>query len=376
MRALAFATALSVAALVAGPARADQAVDGADATAELVDTVPTLTPRATLSAFLVKPAKAALAAGDRPRAIVLHQALALARGPASPEAHTLATLLIEAGQTEDAVRVLARYADATRDATAGATARATVQQLTAGAKVEARPLALPSQVALARTAFRQGRAAFRKKRWADALVSFHLGYALAPELPGFLRELGATYDRLGAARPKQAFYTAYLLRMPFGKNADAVRAELGRGAGALATLSITSSLPCEEVWLNRQRVPGPLPQKTLRVAPGAYKALCLSKRHEIAIFDYAVVDAGGSAAIRFDWAVVVNGLTAPLGRIAIENPDAPGVMVDLGVSSREVGAVVGADGRALRMVLKDDAGARVVERSVRIRPGERLVVEW
>ena len=343
---------------------------------ELVDEVATTTPRAELSAFLVKPAQTALAAGDRPRAIVLYQALALARGPASAEATQLATLLADAGQRDDAVRVLEKLAATTTDTTARATARARIQQLTAGPPVDVRPLALPSETKLAANAFKLGRAAFGKAKWADALVYFHLGYALAPELPGFLRELGATYDRLGAAAQKRSFYQAYLLRMPFGKNADVVRAELAREKGALATLSITSSLPCEEVWLNRQRVPGPLPQKRLAVAPGSYKAMCLSRRYEIAIFEYATLGAGGSAAIRFDWAIVVNKLAAPLGRIAIENPKAPGIMLDLGVSSPEVGVVVTDVGQPLRMVLKDDSGVRVVERKVRIRPGERVVVEW
>jgi hypothetical protein len=343
---------------------------------ELVDDVATVTPRAELSAFLVEPARAALAAGDRPRAIVLHQALALARGPASPEAQRLAALLVEAGQTDDAVRTLTRLLGSTTDATVRATARARIEQLTAGPRVDVRPLALPSEAKLALGAFKLGRKAFGKRRWGDALVYFHLGYVLAPELPGFLRELGATYDRLGAAGPKRAFLSAYLLRMPFGKNADAVRAELARDPGALATLSITSSLPCEEVWLNRQRVPGALPQKRLAVAPGPYKAMCLSRKYEIAIFEYATLAAGGSAAIRFDWAIVVNKLAAPLGRIAIENPNAPGMLLDLGVSSTEVGVVVTDVGRPLRMVLKDDAGSRVVERKVRIRSGERVVVEW
>ncbi len=375
-----WAKTLAVAAVLAGavamaaaPARAD---DAEAASPELIDQVTTVTPRAELSAFLVKPAKAALVAGDRPRAIVLHQALALARGPGSPEARLLATLLIDAGQTDDALRVLTRFATTTADPAAATAARATAGRLAAAPKVEARPLALPSELALARLAFKQGRSAFGKKRWADALIYFHLGYVLAPELPGFLRELGATYDRLGAAEPKQAFYQAYLLRIPFGKNADAVRVELARTKGALATLSITSSLPCEEVWLNRQRVPAALPQKQLLVAPGAYKAMCLSRRYEMATFEYATLAAGGSAAIRFDWAVVVNQLARPLGRIAIENLKAPGVMLDLGVSSPEVGVVVSDLGSPLRMVLKDDGGTRVVERSVRIRPGERFVVEW
>lgn len=376
MRFLPLAAALLVAHAAPAVSRADAGADPADATGapELVDTVATATARADLSAFLVKPAKAALAASDRPRAIVLYRALVLARGPASGEARQLATLLVDAGQTDEARAVLTRLAAATADASARATALAQAQQLPAAG--DTRPLPTPSLPTLARQAFKQGRAAYGKKRWGDALVLYHLGYALAPDLPGFLRELGATYDQLGAAGPKRSFYQAYLLRMPFGKNADAVRAALAREPGALASLSITSSLPCEEVWINRQQLPAALPQRKLDVAPGGYKAMCLSRRYEIAIFEYATVAAGSSASIRFDWAVVVNKLERPLGRIAIENPKAPGVMLDLGVSSPEVGVVVGELGRPLKMVLKDDSGLKVVERTVKIRPGERLVVEW
>ena len=38
--------------------------------------------------------------------------------------------------------------------------------------------------------------------------------------------------------------------------------------------------------------------------------------------------------------------------------------------------MVAGDGRALKMVLKDDSGSRTEERSVRIKPGERYVVKW
>jgi hypothetical protein len=51
-------------------------------------------------------------------------------------------------------------------------------------------------------------------------------------------------------------------------------------------------------------------------------------------------------------------------------------MMDLGVSSPQIGVNVAPDGRALKMIVKDDAGVRVEERSVRIRPGETYVVKW
>ena len=76
---------------------------------------------------------------------------------------------------------------------------------------------------------------------------------------------------------------------------------------------MSSSLPCDQIWVNAQRLPGPMPTKALRVAPGKYKAMCLSNRYEMAIFEQVTVAAGGNAALRFDWAIVVNQLEAPLG---------------------------------------------------------------
>ena len=81
-------------------------------------------------------------------------------------------------------------------------------------------------------------------------------------------------------------------------------------------------------------------------------------------------DRYGAATVRFgrrDWTSglidfsLVNKLERPYGRIALENAKAPGVMIDLGITSPEVGVPVPADGRKLRMVLKDDSGVRTDE---------------
>jgi hypothetical protein len=104
--------------------------------------------------------------------------------------------------------------------------------------------------------------------------------------------------------------------------------------------------------------------------------MCLSAKYEMAIFEYATVTAGQTVELKFDWAIVVNALEAPLGRIVIENYQNPSMMIDLGVSTPEYGVGVPHDGRALRLVVKDETGTRIEERSVRIRPGERYVVKW
>jgi hypothetical protein len=170
------------------------------------------------------------------------------------------------------------------------------------------------------------------------------------------------------------------VQRPLGVNADLVRGELARDQGArgdaLGRLQISSSLPCTELWLNRQKVTGKLPERGLVVAPGTYKGLCFNPRYEMALFEYATVEPGAPATMSFRWGIVENRLERPYGRIAIENPRAPGVMIDLGITSPEVGVAAPADGRKLKMVLKDDSGVRTEVRAVQIEPGQRLVVKW
>jgi tetratricopeptide (TPR) repeat protein len=343
---------------------------------DLVHTVETTQSRDKMSAFLVKPAtKAAGVKATRPRAIVLFSALVVARGPGSPEAYELAKLWQLEGQSREAVAVLDRFIAASSDNEAVERAR---RDRKAWNKEDpfAKALELPSLDAEGKKVFKLGRAAFKKKKYGDALVYFHMGYALAPSLPGYLRELGATYDKLGAKDKKVAFYTAYLHGTPFGKNAEAIRKELKKDTGTLGKLTVQSSLPCELVLLNRQEVPGKLPKKELLVAPGAYTAFCLSYEYELGFWEYAEVKAGEAAELSFQWAIVENKLTEPLGRISIEDARRPGVMMDLGITKPAVGVVVPDDGRSLKVILKDDMGTRSEERYVKLQAGQRTVIKW
>ncbi|NVB84893.1 MAG: hypothetical protein HOV81_41370 [Kofleriaceae bacterium] len=343
---------------------------------ELYQTVATKKSRKEISQFLVKPAEKAAKARDWARAIPLYQALAVARGPGSPEQKQLATLWTLAGQNEEAAEAWAIYANSAIETKSKDEALAEATRLSSTPDPFAEKLALADMSKDAKTAFTQGRAAIKAKKYGDALVLFHMGYALAPDLPGFLRELGSTYDKLGATDRKREFYRRYLVQRPFGANADVVRAELARDKDSLGTLLVSSSLPCEEIWVNRQRIVGKLPDKGLLVAPGSYKGLCFSPKYAMALFEYATVEAGKPAAMSFRWAIVVNKLERPFGRIALEAPKSPGVMIDLGITSPEVGVEVPKDGRTLKMVLKDDSGIRTEERTVQLVAGQRLTVQW
>ncbi|MDB4962696.1 MAG: hypothetical protein JWP01_2695 [Myxococcales bacterium] len=357
---------VALALLIGRPARAE----------ELVHTVATKASRANLSELLVVPAKKAAKARAWAKAIPLYQALVIARGPGSPEAKQLAMLWTLAGQNERAADAWASYAAATTVEKDREAARVEAARLAAVDDPFADKLSLVPMTAEAKKSFTLGRAAFAKKQYGDALVYFHIGYALAPELPGFLRELGSTYDKLGAPEPKREFYRRYLVQRPFGANADVVRAELAKDQDVLGTLLVSSSLPCTELWVNRQRITGKLPEKGIVVAPGSYKGLCFNPKLEMALFEYATVEPGKPAKMTFHWAIVENQLERPLGRIALENPKAPGVMIDLGITAAAVGVAAPADGRKLKMILKDDSGVRTEERMVQIEPGQRLVVRW
>jgi tetratricopeptide (TPR) repeat protein len=240
----------------------------------------------------------------------------------------------------------------------------------------AKPVPIVSIDKLANQSFKLGRAAFAKKDYGDALVYYSMGYRLAPDLPGFLRELGATYDKLGAPDKKLDFYLAYLHRRPFGKNADEVRKSLANNKTALGHLTISASLPCEEVYLAAERITAKLPVKDLALAPGTYKAFCVNYKYELGDFEKVTITAGQTAQLSFAWGIIVNKLENPYGRIAVESPDQNGTMLDLGVDQPELGVVVPADGHAMRMIMKDDSGAQTKECFVKIAPGQRLVVTW
>ena len=363
---------LSVIADDAKPADAKPA----DQAGELYQTVPTKKSRAELSRFLVKPAEKAMKDRAWARAIPLYQALVAARGPASPESKQLATLWTLAGQSEQAADAWVAYGNATKNE------KEKTEALSEAARLQSTPDPFADRLTLvdmskeAKQAFTLGRAAFKAGQYGDALVLFHIGYSLSPDLPGFLRELGSTYDKLGQSERKREFYRRYLVQRPFGANADVGRSELARDKDVLGTLMISTSLPCSELWVNRQRVTGKLPDKGILVAPGTYKGLCFNPKYEMATFEYATVEPGKPATMSFRWAIVVNKLERPFGRIALENYKSPGTMMDLGITSPEVGVPVPADGHKLRMVLKDDSGVRTEERTVQIEPGQKLVVQW
>jgi hypothetical protein len=103
----------------------------------------------------------------------------------------------------------------------GSTMRALLSMV-ALALVVASPAAAEDRVAVARSHFVAGEAAFRAGNYEIALIEFQTGYALVPR-PEFLLDLGNTLrklNRLSAAREK---YEAYLQAVPDSPHAARVR---------------------------------------------------------------------------------------------------------------------------------------------------------
>jgi tetratricopeptide (TPR) repeat protein len=342
---------------------------------ELVHTVKTKRSRADMSADLVKPAQKAADKREFARAIVLYRALVVARGPGSPEGLKLAEMWALAGRPEQARAAFDAFIAATKDAKAKEQAVKTRAALPAEDPF-ARQFVLPALTKEAKKVFDLGRKAEKKKSYGDALVYYQMGSALDPDLPGFLRQLGAVYEKLGGKDKAIDFYKTYLQQRPFGKNADEVRKELKKHKVKLGKLSIKTSKECEEVYLGGQIVPKKLPVKDLTVAPGRYRLLCFNGKYGLFYRDFVTVKEGDAATMEFRWATIVNELENPYGRISLESSWDKGVMMDLGIDIKELGVPVPDDNRALRMVLTDDAGTKSVERFQKLEPGQRYVIKW
>jgi hypothetical protein len=116
--------------------------------------------------------------------------------------------------------------------------------------------------------------------------------------------------------------------------------------------------------------------KALKVAPGGYDGFCLDEAHEFGMWAHADVVAGGDSTMKFEWALIVNKLAKPMGRIRIENPEDPGVMMDLGISSDTVGVQVPSDGRALVYTCVDDSGEKTKSDHIKLEAGQTIEIKW
>jgi hypothetical protein len=314
------------------------------------------TDKPDLAGFLVQPAERALAERKFGLAVSLWRGIAAIRGDGDPSLVELARVWTLAGEFDEAIEELDRHRRALTDPTAIATVSRKITEL------EVRPRGFTGGVFKVTPAEAQAREAFKRGRRELA----------AGRAAGNYRELGAALGKLRRAGEATALYLRYLRLRPFGRNADELRARLP--ASALGTLAISSSFACEQVWMNRQPLPRPLPVDSLKVAPGRYRLLCYSEKYHFARYLDVEVPRGGTARAEFTWAIIENRLD-PWGRIVMENPDRETEMNDIGVWE-EIGVPVPDDRRPLRVLLRAGDSSRRKELSIKLEAGKRFPLVW
>jgi tetratricopeptide (TPR) repeat protein len=326
-----------------------------------------------LAAFLVPPAEAALRQRQLGLAVPLWRGVVAIRGEGDDAAVKLADAWALAGEYDEAAEQLTRYAQTTSDERKGSEARERAVELGERPRgFAAEPLRLMAATRQAREAMARGERLRRGGRVEDAVKLFRAAIELAPDDVAAYRALAGAYAALGREQEARDLLVRYLRLRPFGKQADATRKQLG-GSGVLGKLAVKSSFPCDEVWVNRQKLP-PRTRGDLVVAPGKYRLLCYSGRYHFARYLDLEVPAAGRVVAEFRWALLLNRLD-PWGRIVIENPDRENQMYDVGLWD-EVGVPVPEDGRVLKVTLRAGDDSRSKETELRLEPGKRYSLAW
>jgi tetratricopeptide (TPR) repeat protein len=326
-----------------------------------------------LAAFLVGPAETAMAKRQFGLAVSLWRGVVAIRGEGDDAAVKLADAWALAGEYDEAAEQLTRYAQATTDDAKGQEARQRAIEFGERPRgFTAEPLRVPPASAQAREAMSRGKRLRKSGRTEEAAKLYRAAIELAPDDVGPYRELAAAYASLGKAEEARDLLVRYLRLRPFGKQADATRRQLA-DSGVLAKLSVASSFPCDEIWVNRQKVPAGS-RGDLVLAPGKYRLLCYTARYHFARYLDVDVPAAGRVAARFQWAVLQNRLD-PWGRVVIENPDRANAMYDVGLWD-EVGVPVPDDGRALKVVLRAGDDSRTKELELELEPGKKYPLAW
>ncbi len=196
-----------------------------------------------------------------------------ARGAGGPEGKQLATVWTLAGQNEEAAEAWRAYAAAASEERERTAALAEAQRL--GAAPDPFADKLTARSSPPRPSRCSPWAGLRSPASCTATPSFTTTWGMRSHrtYPASFESLDRRYDKLGAPVPRREFYRRYLVQRPFGANADIVRAELAKEQ-ALGTLAVSSSLPCTEVWVNRQRLPK-LPDKDSRRRAGSIQGTLL-----------------------------------------------------------------------------------------------------
>ena len=259
-------------------------------------TVTTKKSRAELSQFLVAPAREApprRATGrTRSRSTRRSSSRAARR---SPEAKQLATLWTLAGQNERRRRGVER-----RTPPRSPTRRSTATRSPRPRGSPARPIRSPtSSRSPAIAAEAQARVHARPRRVrarsSTATRSSTSTWATRsrPTCPASCASSARPTTSSAPTRPQARVLPPLPRPAPVRRERRRrPRRARARTRTRSARCSSSSSLPCTELWVNRQQITGKLPDKGIVVAPGSYKGLCFNPKYEMALFEYATVEAG------------------------------------------------------------------------------------
>ncbi len=326
-----------------------------------------------LATFLVKPAEQAMKDRKYERAVALYRGIVAIRGDADESMWQLAEAWRVAGEANTGADELERYEAAITDQAKKQKAAAMVQEMRAQEKGFAGGRFTPGGADKeGQEAFKLGRVYYKKKQYAEAVLLFKAGTVMAPDVKGNIRELAQAYDALGQTAEANEFFTRYLRVHPFGKNADEVRVRLAK-VKLTGTMTIQSSLPCEQIWVNGQQASVKLPVK-VDLAAGNYKALCVNLKYHHIQYEYAKVENGQVSKLSFDWAIVVNKLN-PWARVVMENPYDPTKMQDVGLFE-EFGVKVPDDRRSLKVHLKAGDNSQEKDVLLKLEPGKTVALSW
>jgi len=323
-----------------------------------------------LAAFLVAPAEAAVAKRQFGLAISLWRGVVAIRGEGDDASVALADAWALAGEYDEAADQLTRYAQAVKDDSKGQEARQ--RAIDFGERPHgftAEPLRVVPATVQAREAVARGARLRKAGRNDDAVKLYRAAIELAPDDLAPYRALAEAYAAMGKAQESRDLLVRYLRLRPFGKQADATRRQLA-DSGVLAHLTVKSSFPCDEIWVNRQRAP----RGEMVLAPGKVRLLCYSARYHFARYLDVDVPSAGRVTAQFRWAVLENRLD-PWGRVVIENPDRANAMYDVGLWD-EVGVPVPEDGRALKVMFRAGDDSRTKEQELLLAPGKRYPLRW
>jgi hypothetical protein len=153
----------------------------------------------------------------------------------------------------------------------------------------------------------------------NAIQAYQASLLLDDSLPGPYRALGGEYEKVGDTANERQFFARYLAMRSTGPIADDIRSRLAK-EGALGTLDVTSSFPCE-LWLNDQDLGSKTPLQGFKIPEGPFKITCdLTDSLHSAFSQHKSMKAGDTVDVSFGVGVIHVALD-PWARVSVDGMD-------------------------------------------------------